>query len=722
MEFLFLIDNHTDETVNYFEMLAVTSYFLITNLGETKLSYMAIRELQGWFDDKSRNGFKIDGLAEGAGNIPTGNSPQNVNHFIVTPSQLAERYKNKLDNPDANEALRGDLTAMLTYTQSIYSYRNKQTKLLQVFQDSIKSMKLQQNRKGMNMKMLKADADKFNFIPDDNLSDKGFNADVKKELYRFPSILLLDICIVNQCNYSTSWQSLERLGRQSLISSDFSRALRFLLAAATYIRLSAYLYHDAHDDRISLLKGSSENTAQDKHTVGMRWFLPCHFFSAVCRLMIPVKLFLAEQTVKIEDLTTYQMVSDVWWLNVTSLYYSGNYVEALSVLKQKCEGLSENPVTSALQLASELPHSIDYKLYIISETLFWCSEYRAALQIYQYMTDNDISDKRVRIAACHIQLSNYNKALEILESIPVKSSEVYLQLGHAYGDTGKYDQAEAHYLHALQIEYNKTSVDTLTDYYGNPLPVDDKQDGVDLISAASPEHRLSMITNITPDIITRIGSLGMVYLEKKQYRRAEAYYNKAVELIHELYGKGAAVEPAATALINQGANYRHMKQYSDANQCYTEALAVYRQLSKGNDTEDIAKTLYNQGNNYHCMKRYSNADQCFTETLAIYRKLSPRDDTVDIANTLNNQGVNYNEMKQYSNADQCYTEALAIYRKLSPDDDTVDIANTLYNQGKNYADAGDEGKAREKAREALNIYKRLDPDNPQITKIQDYLS
>ena len=32
------------------------------------------------------------------------------------------------------------------------------------------------------------------------------------------------------------------------------------------------------------------------------------------------------------------------------------------------------------------------------------------------------------------------------------------------------------------------------------------------------------------------------------------------------------------------------------------------------------------------------------------------------------------------------------------------------------------GEAREKLREALYIYRRLDPHNPQITKIQDYLS
>lgn len=51
LEYLFLVEKKTEMTVRYFENLAMTSYFLIGNLGETKLSYMAIDELQGWFDD-----------------------------------------------------------------------------------------------------------------------------------------------------------------------------------------------------------------------------------------------------------------------------------------------------------------------------------------------------------------------------------------------------------------------------------------------------------------------------------------------------------------------------------------------------------------------------------------------------------------------------------------------------------------------------------------------
>ena len=86
LEYIFILEKKTQETVEYFEKLAMTSYFMIGNLRETKLSYMAIDELSGWFDDKSINGLKFDGLAAGAGNIPTGNGSLDTEiHYIVTP-------------------------------------------------------------------------------------------------------------------------------------------------------------------------------------------------------------------------------------------------------------------------------------------------------------------------------------------------------------------------------------------------------------------------------------------------------------------------------------------------------------------------------------------------------------------------------------------------------------------------------------------------------------
>ena len=97
LEYLFLIAKHNDVSIKYFETLAVTSYFIIGNVQETKLKYMSIDELQKdkWFEDEAMNGFKIDGLSFNAGNIPTGNGLPGTlkNHLIGTPAELIERYK-----------------------------------------------------------------------------------------------------------------------------------------------------------------------------------------------------------------------------------------------------------------------------------------------------------------------------------------------------------------------------------------------------------------------------------------------------------------------------------------------------------------------------------------------------------------------------------------------------------------------------------------------------
>ena len=581
LEYLFLVDSDKKEAIQYFEDLAITNYFLIGNLGETKLSYMNVKQLGGWFSDAAKNGFKIDGLAAGAGNIPTGSKPQNRNHFIVTPEQLADRYKYILDNPDPSEALRGDLTSMLTYTRSLYLHRNhnkqnqnKQMSLLQRFNDLISPLVPNQDRKNMNMKMLNTDAKKFKFIPDHNLSIKGFNADVKKELYRFPSIILLDICIVSGCVSKTSWESLVNLLHKEKISQDLFESLQFLLAAASYIRLSAYLKHDSHDDRMSVAEKMTRkvNTQVKIQHVksSQRWFIPCDLFSIICASMIPLKEYMANESLRTQDLMSFSSQSDSWWSHVTTLYYSGNYSRALSALKLKYEGLCDTPVESALQLASVLPHSSSKDtLDIVSGVLYMCSEYKPALQLYQYMTDNDIGNKYSQVADCHIRLGNYLKAIQMLTRKGEKSHGDYFSLGWAYMRLGNYKAAEISLIQALQIAYNNTSAEVLTDYYGNPLTTDanTENETVDLIGAPSPEQRLRMIHNISPEVISYLLGLGAVYRNQMHYSIAEEYYMRCLQFKYELYGEGAAVQSVAQTLNNLGVTYDNMGEYNKTIQC-----------------------------------------------------------------------------------------------------------------------------------------------------------
>ena len=165
------------------------------------------------------------------------------------------------------------------------------------------------------------------------------------------------------------------------------------------------------------------------------------------------------------------------------------------MVKQRYNKLCDAPVDRALQIASVLPQDTRDTLDVLTDTLMWCHEYRAAHDIYQYMSDKGSCDVRMRMADCLRCLGNHRKAIEILECIPVNSYVRYTTLGDAYRDLGMYNEAETSILKALQIEYNNISVDVLTDYYGNPLATeDDRKEKVDLICTASPDHRLKMIT------------------------------------------------------------------------------------------------------------------------------------------------------------------------------------------------------------------------------------
>ena len=58
---------------------------------------------------------------------------------MVTSAELLERYRLVLDNP-TKEALRGDLTAMLTYMCSIFAYDQASEYLLKELKDEMEKL------------------------------------------------------------------------------------------------------------------------------------------------------------------------------------------------------------------------------------------------------------------------------------------------------------------------------------------------------------------------------------------------------------------------------------------------------------------------------------------------------------------------------------------------------------------------------------------------------
>ena len=258
-------------------------------------------------------------MADGAGNIPTGNgTPFKHNHFIVMPQELAERYQHVLNNPVEEEALRGDLTAMLAYQKPIYMFGKTAHQLNDKVSQETKHLNSNERRREINLNMLLTDAKKFNFRPSLDLIENGQNTDVKRELYRYPSILMLDMAINCQATEVSSWNSSELLEKKSIIPKDIVSTLQKTLSIATYIRLSSYLYHDSQDDRMSVgqrstkaKKDSQNSKSASVNFSQRRWHISTRLFSQMSESMIPLKTCIAQSEItSVEDLGKIHVDSD----------------------------------------------------------------------------------------------------------------------------------------------------------------------------------------------------------------------------------------------------------------------------------------------------------------------------------------------------------------------------------------------------------------------------
>lgn len=252
LEYIFLIEN--PEVWKYFERLAVMGYFLIGSLRETNLKSIAVDELEGWFVDMRKTGFQIDGITNCSGNVPTGSVSQ-PNAFIVTPEELTQRYLGVYNKPDPRESLRGDLTAMLSFTTLIYTNQKAET-LLSRFIKARESCNKTKSplRLNSNLKMFENDMRKFTFSAEYDFYSVGFSLDVKRLLYRFPSLLLLNLTTIIEGIQSDSWSTLDYWASHDFCDRDSSVATRLfsLLAVTCYTRLRCYLFMDSHFDQFQL--------------------------------------------------------------------------------------------------------------------------------------------------------------------------------------------------------------------------------------------------------------------------------------------------------------------------------------------------------------------------------------------------------------------------------------------------------------------------------------
>ncbi|CAH1268661.1 Hypp3941 [Branchiostoma lanceolatum] len=268
LEFAILIKEgkDDDDTRRYFLNLTHYLHLKFINLGETILPAMAIPSLndflsedpeKDWFyDSVTPRGFAFDGFMPWASKTPFGRDKTKSKtpvSLIQTPAKLAEYQHLHIalaEGYHLSDILRrvsyltGDELLVNDYVERVNRSLDRPPVLSRL--SAVLTL-------GNNIRQIK------------NVKRTGQLLDVKKELYRFPSVAVdvLSVC----CGITTSsvWGMIKELHKTQRISQEDAHHLTVLISISAELRLRTYIANGGQKDRLSPL---TEMKAQmDKHDV-----------------------------------------------------------------------------------------------------------------------------------------------------------------------------------------------------------------------------------------------------------------------------------------------------------------------------------------------------------------------------------------------------------------------------------------------------------------------
>ncbi|OAJ56952.1 hypothetical protein A6V36_32510 [Paraburkholderia ginsengiterrae] len=301
------------------------------------------------------------------------------------------------------------------------------------------------------------------------------------------------------------------------------------------------------------------------------------------------------------------------------------------------------------------------------------------------------------------------------------------QLGSLYIGLQRPTEAEAAYLHALEIDWALArenpaaygphvaeALDHLGALYRDTQRLKDATDAyreaLDIDRALAQRDSAAY----TPDVATTLDDLGILYSATQRTGDAEQVYRKALEIQRALVRDNPARwrPTLAQTLNNLGNLYSATQRYPDAEHVYREALTIRRQLAHESPAlyePDMARTLGNLGVLYRATQRPGEAQRADQQALRIYRQLArtnPAAWQADEARTLNNLGVLFSRTRRPGEAEVAYREALGLYRSLSRENPNAyrqDEARTLGNLGELLSQTQRPREAMEAKREAARL-------------------
>ena len=447
LEYGFIVEQESQ----YFQKLAVESYFRIGNLGETPLYYFVIGELEVnkiINYENTKVGFRIDGITSRGGNIPTGNGINRDKKLTLTVEGFMKLYKEAAEEPFCGLADKSDL---LSSTVLIYTNEGQTSQLYESFLEAQRTYRHNEvaNNSAVSKKrydLFVSDIESFSFLPEFTNFDPPQNIDiqVKPDVFRYPTLLANNVKMCLGIESCSSWDTYSALLQHDILSPENYRYMNIVLALSIYLRTSAYLHEQSQTASITLkpdLGGTQKSHYKVSHDL---------FIILGC-LLIPIKrsikAFLLQHTTNEISLEHFvvslsqsiEIAQEDLLPKVEVYYFCGQYKAALKhfgklfgvnitkisfatlaeKIRQYYEALDtpQKPVIYNSSRSTGLQNKL---LELYSYLLYYTGNYKQAVDCFSWLIDTQQHQKRLwklLMAHCQQERINFKAARQLLDEV-----------------------------------------------------------------------------------------------------------------------------------------------------------------------------------------------------------------------------------------------------------------------------------------------------------------
>ncbi|KAI8503667.1 hypothetical protein Bbelb_186380 [Branchiostoma belcheri] len=746
LEFSILIEegkDDDDDTRRYFLNLTHYLHLKIINLGETILPAMAIPSLndflsedpeKDWFyDSVTPRGFAFDGFMPWASKTPFGRDETKSKppvSLIQTPAKLA-KYQH-LHIALAEGYHLSDILRRVTYLTGDESLVNEYTDRVS---QSIDSSPVLSRLSAMLIL-------KDNIQEIENVEPTGQLLNVKKEIYRFPSVAVDVLSICCGITIPSMWGMIEELHKTQQISHEDAHHLTVLISISAELRLRTYIANGGQKDRLSPLT-EMKNSKLDKHDVDDTFFQSVFYIPDSKMLFryyytaIPLKRCIADTVAK-ENTTTKIFPTAIF---DTSSLTKGRITRRLLKLDASVQHLDE-----ALEEAGSDEEKQFDILFELGNITYMCGDYEKAINYFQRalgVGNTSYEDTKVHhniaiatllanIGICWSHLGDQTKAISYDEASLKMRKAIYgetkphpyiasslVNIGICWSKLG--DKSKA-------ISYHEQSLKMMKAIYGETKPHPDIASSLNNIGTCwsdlgdqrkgiwyyeqSLKMRKAIYGETTehPDIAGSLNNIGKSWSGLGDKRKAISYYEQSLKMMKAIYGETTPHPNIASSLNNIGVCWSKLGDKRKAISYYEQSLKMMKAIyGETTPNPDIASSLNNIGACWRKLgdqrKAISYYEQSLKMTKAIYGKTMPHP---DIAGSLNNIGACWSHLGDQRKAISYYEQSLkmrkAIYGETTPH---PNIASSLNNIGACWRKLGDQRKAISYYEQSLKMRKAI---------------